>query len=79
MKQAFRVNRKRIQRYMKEMGIQVIYPGPNLFNRNKAQYIYPYLLRNVKPAHPNHIWGIDIILCHTRRLDALWPSLIGNP
>jgi putative transposase len=63
LKLGFRVNRKRIQRYMKEMGIQVIYPGPNLSKRNKAQYIYPYLLRNVKPAHPNHIWGIDITYC----------------
>ncbi len=60
MKLGFRVNRKRIQRYMREMGIQTIYPGPNLSKRNKAHHVYPYLLRNVKPSHPNHIWGIDI-------------------
>ena len=56
----FKVNRKRIQRYMHEMGIRVIYPGPKLSKRNRAQYVYPYLLRNVKPGHPNHVWGIDI-------------------
>ena len=63
MKLGFKVNRKRIQRYMREMGIQVIYPGPNLSKRNRAQYVYPYLLRNVTPAHPNHVWGIDITYC----------------
>lgn len=60
MKLGFSVNRKRIQRYMREMGIQAIYPGPNLNKRNKAHHVYPYLLRNVKPSYPNHIWGIDI-------------------
>lgn len=60
MNLGFKVNRKRIQRYMREMGIRVIYPGPNLSKRNRAQYVYPYLLRNVKAAHSNHIWGIDI-------------------
>ncbi|MGI6318964.1 MAG: IS3 family transposase [Dethiobacteria bacterium] len=63
LKLGFKVNRKRIQRYMREMGIQVIYPGPNLSKRNRAQYVYPYLLRNVTPAHPNHVWGIDITYC----------------
>jgi len=56
----FRVNRKRVQRYMREMGIRTIYPGPNLSKRNRAQYVYPYLLRNVKATHANHVWGIDI-------------------
>jgi len=60
MKLGFKVNRKRIQRYMRDMGIQVICPGPNLSKRNRAQYVYPYLLRNVTPAHPNHVWGIDL-------------------
>lgn len=63
MKLGFRVNRKRIQRYMRDMGINVIYPGPNLSKRNRAQYVYPYLLRNVTPAYPNHVWGIDITYC----------------
>lgn len=45
---------------MREMGIQAIYPGPNLSKRNKVHHVYPYLLRNVKPSYPNHIWGIDI-------------------
>ncbi|UNC91147.1 IS3 family transposase [Candidatus Contubernalis alkalaceticus] len=63
MKLGFKVNRKRIQRYMRDMGIKVICPGPNLSKRNRAQYVYPYLLRSVTPAHPNHVWGIDITYC----------------
>ena len=35
MSLGFKVNRKRIQRYMREMGIRVIYPGPNLSKRNR--------------------------------------------
>jgi len=54
------VNRKRVQRYLREMGITAIYPGPNLSKRNQQHKVYPYLLRNVTPAHPNHVWGIDI-------------------
>ena len=60
MKLGFRVNRKRIQSYMREMGIRVFYPGPNLSKRNKAHYVYPYLLRHITPQYPNHVWGIDI-------------------
>ena len=70
----YKVNRKRIQRYMREMGIRVIHPGPNLSKRNRAQYVYPYLLRNVKPAHPNHVWGIDITYC---AMQGRWMYLVA--
>ena len=74
MKLGFKVNRKRIQRYMREMGIQVICPGPNLSKRNRAQYVYPYLLRNVTPAHPNHVWGIHISYC---AMQGRWMYLVA--
>jgi putative transposase len=45
---------------MREMGIQAIHPGPNLSKRNLKHKIYPYLLRNITPSHPNHVWGINI-------------------
>ncbi len=45
---------------MREMGIDAIYPGPNLSKRCKQHHTYPYLLRNVQAAHNNHIWGIDL-------------------
>ena len=54
------VNRKAVQRHMREMGIAGISPGPNLSKRNAAHQVYPYLLRGVTAAHPNHVWAIDI-------------------
>ena len=54
------INRKRVQRLMREMGLCGIAPGPNLSKRNFEHRVYPYLLRGVEATHPNHIWGIDI-------------------
>lgn len=54
------INRKAVQRHMREMGIAGITPGPNLSKRSLEHRIYPYLLRNLKITHPNHVWGIDI-------------------
>jgi putative transposase len=68
------INRKTVGRYMQEMGIAAIYPGPNLSRRNHKQGIYPYLLRNISSAYPNHIWGIDITYI---RLQAGWMYLVA--
>lgn len=57
------VNRKRIRRYMREMGIQGICPGPNLSKRRHAAYVYPYLLRKLTINRPNQVWSIDITYC----------------
>ena len=54
------INRKTVARYMQEMGIAAIYPGPNLSKRNQKEGVYPYLLRHITSAYPNHIWGIDV-------------------
>lgn len=54
------INRKAVQRHMQEMGIMGICPGPNLSRRNQEHCVYPYLLRQVTAAYPNHVWGIDI-------------------
>jgi putative transposase len=56
----FVVNRKAVQRHMREMGIAGISPGPTLSKRNPEHRVYPYLLRGVTAAHPNHVWSIDI-------------------
>lgn len=45
---------------MKRMGIAGLCSGPNLSKRNRQHHTYPYLLRGVKAAYPDHIWGIDI-------------------
>lgn len=54
------VNRKRVLRLMRRMGIYGICPGPNLSKRNHQHHTYPYLLRGVKAEQPDHVWGIDI-------------------
>lgn len=45
---------------MRDMGIYTIYPKPNLSKRFHAQYVRPYLLRNLPIDHPDQVWGVDI-------------------
>jgi putative transposase len=61
------INRKRVQRYMRQMGIAGITPGPNLTKRQSEHRVYPYLLRNVTAERPNHIWGCDVTYIRLRR------------
>lgn len=55
-----KVNRKRIQRLMRLMGVRTLYPKPNLSKRYHKQYVRPYLLRNLDITYPDQVWGIDI-------------------
>ena len=55
-----KVNRKAVQRHMREMGLEAVYPGPNLSRRNQQHKVFPYLLRNVSIQAPNAVWGTDI-------------------
>ena len=59
-REGFPVNRKAIQRHMREMGIAAISPGPNLSKRRRDHLVYPYLLKGVVIQEPNQVWGIDI-------------------
>lgn len=54
------VNRKRVQRLMRLMGIEAIYPKRRTTWPGAGHKIYPYLLRNVAILRPNHVWGTDI-------------------
>lgn len=56
----FRVSRKRVGRYYKEMRISTIYPKPKTTQRNEEHKIYPYLLRNMEITHCNQVWSTDI-------------------
>ena len=60
------INRKRVQRYMREMGIAGIAPGPNLSKRASEHRVFPYLLRTLTAQRPNHIWGCDITYIRLR-------------
>lgn len=45
---------------MRVMGVYTIYPKPNFSKRFHAQYIKPYLLRNLNIVRPDQVWGVDI-------------------
>ena len=56
------VNRKRVIRLMREMGLEAIYPKPKqgLSDPNQLHKKYPYLLNNLGIIRPNQVWGADI-------------------
>ena len=54
------VNRKRVQRLMREMGLAGMAPGPNTSQPHPEHKIYPYLLRGVAVVRPNQVWSTDI-------------------
>lgn len=56
----YKVNKKRIRRLYKLMGVQTIYPKPKTTIRDKTSYIYSYLLRGLEIDHPNQVWQTDI-------------------
>jgi putative transposase len=54
------VNRKRVQRLMRVMGLEAIYPRPRLSLAGTGHKIYPYLLRGVKVERADQAWSADI-------------------
>ena len=68
------VSRPTVQRYMREMQISGIAPGPNTSKAAPGHKIYPYLLRHVSAEYANHIWGIDITYV---RLQGGWMYLVA--
>jgi putative transposase len=53
------VNRKRVQRLMRLMALEAIYPGPKL-SAGRKHKVYPYLLRDVTIERPDQVWSTDI-------------------
>lgn len=58
--QGYMVNPKRVRRLLRKMGLEAIYPKPNLSKANLEHKIYPYLLRGVKIERINQVWSCDI-------------------
>ena len=58
--QGYEVNRKRVSRLMELMGIEAVYPKPNLSRAAEGHKIYPYLLRGVAIERVNQVWSTDI-------------------
>ena len=54
------VNRKRVRRLMRLMGLEAIYQKPNTSKGHPAHKVYPYLLRGLVIGRPNQVWCADI-------------------
>ncbi len=54
------VNRKRVRRLMRVMGIEALAPRPGTSKAAPGHKIYPYLLRGLAITEPNHVWACDI-------------------
>lgn len=59
-RQGYKINRKRVQRLMRKMGLQSVAPKPNTSRANPAHKVYPYLLRKLDITRPNQVWCSDI-------------------
>lgn len=65
-RQGEQVNRKRIRRLMRLMGLEAIYPKPRLSLPDQAHKKYPYLLRNLVIDQPDQVWCADITYIRMR-------------
>ena len=54
------VNRKRVQRLMRQMGLRALYPRRRSSQPGKGHKIYPYLLRGMSIEQPNQVWASDV-------------------
>lgn len=54
------INRKRVQRLMRLMGIYGIAPGPTTSRAHPEHEKYPYLLKNLSIERPNQVWATDL-------------------
>ena len=58
--QGYGVNRKRVQRLMRVLGLAGMAPGPHTSKPHPEHKIYPYLLRGMKITRPDQVWSTDI-------------------
>jgi putative transposase len=58
--QGHRVNRKRVQRLMRLMGLRALYPRRRTSQPGKGHKIYPYLLRDLTVGRANQVWATDV-------------------
>lgn len=59
-RQGITVNRKKVQRLMRLMGIEAVYPKPRTSRPHPDHKVYPYLLRGLTINRPNQVWATDI-------------------
>jgi putative transposase len=58
--QGYQVNRKRVARLLRTMGLETIYPKPHMSQPHPTHRVYPYLLRGVPITRVNQVWSTDI-------------------
>lgn len=63
----WKVNRKRVGRLMKLMGLCAIYPKPRTSTPHPEHKVYSYLLRDVAVTRPNQVWCTDITYIPMKR------------
>lgn len=56
----YKINRKRVQRLMRVLGLAGMAPGPHTSRPHPLHLVYPYLLRGVDVIRPNQVWSTDI-------------------
>ena len=61
------VNRKCVQRLMRRMGMNTLYPKPNTSRANHAHKVYPYLLRGLDITRADQVWCADITYIPMRK------------
>lgn len=66
-RQGYWVNRKRVKRLMRKMGLVAIYQRPNTSRPHPEHKIYPYLLRGMDISEPNQVWCADVTYIPMRR------------
>lgn len=56
----YQINSKRVQRLMRLMGLEAIYPKPKTSRPHPEHKVYPYLLKDVSIDRPKQVWAADI-------------------
>jgi len=59
-RKGYKINRKRVQRLMRKMGLQSVAPKPNTSKSHPEHKVYPYLLRGTDVSYANHVWCSDL-------------------
>jgi putative transposase len=68
------VNHKRVERLMRSMGIEALYPKPKTSIGNMQDKRFPYLLKGILVLRPNQVWGTDFTFI---RIGGRWHYLIA--
>ena len=58
--EGWRIERKRVRRLMRQMGIEALAPKPDTSKPAPGHKVYPYLLRGLEVVRPNQVWAADI-------------------